>query len=350
MLRWYHTLSKLEYICEWKLFAMTDSSEQLQKPFDLEWLTRVYSRGHNANEAKQRAENVVSDIQKIGITPTLNFLPIQEGCQLPFYTFGKSTFALDNLEKEVPDTWKAVGFGLNWGDLYLLSHVCEFGREIWGEDWVLRFRDKLKNFSDHIATIEELWWLSLWHSPSEIEHEYHLGGNTSNTVDWRFKTCGQILNLEVKLRPKDWKRAVDGPMYSTFRKSVFKDCVKKFCRKIDGELNFVGVTLLGPLDQQTTQVAETFLAENDMIDGVIYWSTGMANQLPERFHLKSHAQYAKLLFRKPEHYYYRSTLILHPWMDSEKRRAKRLGIKEDFFKIDGFQQQVGRILVPQHRV
>lgn len=328
---------------------MADSSEQIQEPFDLERLTQVYLRGYEAGDAKQRAENVVSDIQKIGITPTLNFLPIQEGRQVSFYTFGKSNFALNNLDKEVPDTFKALGFGLNWGDLHLLSHVCEFGRKTWGEDWVLKFRDKLKNLPDHIATIEELWWLSLWHSPSEIEHEFHLGGNTNNTVDWRFKTCGQILNLEVKLRPKDWKRTVDGQMYSTFRKSVFKDCVKKFCRKNDGELNFVGVTLLGPLDQETTQAAENFLTENDKIDGVIYWSTGMADRLPEKFHLKPHAQHATLLFRKPEHYYYRSTLIIHPWMDSEKRRAKRLGIREDFSKIDGFQHKVGRIIVPKRR-
>ena len=185
---------------------MPDSSEQIQEPFDLERLTQVYLRGYEADEAKQRAKNVISDIQRIGITPTLNFLPIQEGHNVPFYTFGKSNFALENLDKEVPDTLKAVGFGLNWGDLHLLSHVCEFGRKTWGEDWVLKFRDKLKSFSDHIATIEELWWLSLWHSPSEIENEFHLGENTNNTVDWRFKTCGQILNLEVKLRPKDWKR------------------------------------------------------------------------------------------------------------------------------------------------
>ena len=136
-------------------------------------------------------------------------------------------------------------------------------------------------------------------------------------------------------------------MYSAFRKSVFEDCAEKFCRKGGDELNFVGVTLLGPFDQETTQAAENFLAENDMIDGVIYWSTGMADQLPEKFHLKSHAQHATLFFRKPEYYYYRSTLIIHPWMDSEKRRAEWLGINEDFSKIDGFQQKVGKILVPR---
>ena len=108
----------------------------------------------------------------MGIAPTVNFLPIEENVCVPFYTFGKSNFNLDNLGKEVSDTLKAVGFGLNWGDLHLLSHACEFSRKIWGKDWVLKFRDKLKNFSDHIATIEELWWLSLWHSPSELNMNF----------------------------------------------------------------------------------------------------------------------------------------------------------------------------------
>jgi hypothetical protein len=325
---------------------MIDSSQQIQEPFSLERLTQIYLRGYETDEAKKRAQNVANDVRKIGIMPTLNFLPIQDRLQVPFYTFGQSNFTLDNLDKKVPDTLKAVGFGLNWGDLFLLSHVCEFGRNIWGEDWVLKFHDQLKHFPDHIATVEELWWLSLWHSPSEIEHEFHLGRDTKHTIDWRFKTCSQILNLEVKLRPKDWIRTVDGRMYSAFRKSIFEDCGEKFCRNNDDELNFVGVTLLGPLDQETTQAAESFLAENDKIDGVIYWSTGIADQAPEKFHLKPRAKHAKLLFRKPEHYDYRSTLIIHPWMDSERRRAEWLGIVEDFSKIDGLQQKVGRILVP----
>jgi hypothetical protein len=156
----------------------------------------------------------------------------------------------------------------------------------------------------------------------------------------------QIVNLEVKLRPKDWKRVVDGQMYSVFHESFFEGIAEKFFIKRESELNLVGMTLLAPLDRESSQAAEWFLAQNDMIDRPIYWSTGMAGQPPEQFHLKPHARHAKLLFRrKPEHDY-RFTLVLHPWMDREKRRAKWLGIEEDLSKIDGFRERVGRILVP----
>jgi len=318
-----------------------------QHPFDAERITWIFSRAYGTEEANRRAKNVVADVEKLGITPTLNFLPLQEESWIPYYTFGESDFALENLEKDIADTLKAVGLGLNWGDLHLLSHACELGRKLWGEDWVLSFRDKLRTFPDHIATIEELWWLSLWHSPSEIQREVCLGKNTNRTVDWRFKTCGQLINLEVKLRPKDWKRVVDGQMYSVFHESFFEGISEKFPMRSEAELNLVGMTLLAPLDNETAEAAEKFLAKHELIDGIIFWSTGMADQSPEQFHLKPRAGHARLLFRKPENYYFRSTLVIHPWMDREKRRAKWLGIKADYSRIDGFQRKVGKIFVPR---
>ena len=315
-------------------------------PFDTEHLTWIYSRIHLAGEAEQRAKNVVSDMERIGLAPKLNLLPLDDGLRIPFYTFSHSDFSIENLPKEVPDTLKAVGFGLNWGDLHVLSEVCELGRQIWGETWMLKFRDKLGHPPDHIATVEELWWLGRWYSPTDVKHEACLGKETRKTVDWSFATCGgQIVNLEVKLRPRDWKRVVDGQMYSVFHESFFEGIAEKFPKKHDAEFNLVGMTLLAPLDREAAEAARSFLDRNKTIDGIIYWSTGMADEVPVQFHLKPHACPAKVLFQMPKSNY-RFTLILHPWMDREKRRASRLGTAEDFSLIDGIRRKVGRILLP----
>src|SRR5713226_9728216 len=151
-------------------------------PFDKKHLAWIFSFPYGPAEAERRARNVVSDAERIGIEPTLSLLPFHGGLSVPFDTFGQPAFSPDNLDKNVPDTLKAVGFGLNWGDPHVLSHVCELARTIWGENWTPRFRDKLRHFDDHLATIEELWWLGLWHTPSNVRHEICLG-KTTKTVD-----------------------------------------------------------------------------------------------------------------------------------------------------------------------
>jgi len=317
-----------------------------QIPFDEDHLSQMYSTVHPIAEARRRAKNVVNDCQRIGIAPTLNLLPLYPHLSVPYYTFGEPEFSPGNLEKNVPDTLKAIGFGLNWGDLHVLSYACELGRRLWGEQWVLKFKDNLCHFDDHLAMVEELWWIGLWHPPSDVRYEVCLGGGSTKTVDWRFKCCDQIINLEVKFRPKDWKRVVDGRLFSKFHESVFEGVAEKFRVKRPGELNLVGITLLSQLDREAARAADRFLAKNDKIDGVIYWSTGMKEQPPEQFHLKPHAAHVKLLFHKVREHLGRFTLVLHPWRDREKRRAKWLGIDEDLSKIDGFQTKVGRIIIP----
>ena len=60
---------------------MSDTTQQ--HPFDTEHIACVLARAYPTDEANRRAKNIVSDVQRIGINPTLNLLPIDEGHWVP---------------------------------------------------------------------------------------------------------------------------------------------------------------------------------------------------------------------------------------------------------------------------
>jgi len=322
------------------------SRKSSQLPFDQNHLEWIYSAVHAPEESKRRAKNVLTDVEAVGIRPIINLLPIGDKL-LPFYTFGRPEFSPENLEKDVPDTFKAAGFGLNWGNFHDLSHACELARKLWGKtgrkssgtgsNLSMTTFPLLKNFGGSDCGTRHQRWKTKC-ALVKTQKGPSIGGSRL--------AGGQVVNLEVKFRPKDWKRVVDGEWYSVFHKSCFDGIAEKFCAKQATELNLVGMTLLSPLDREAGEAAAKFLAENDTVDGVIYGSTGMGEKRPEQFHLKPRAAHAKLLFRGMPEHNYRFTYILHPWKNREKRRARWLGIEEDFSKIDGFTTTVGRILIP----
>ena len=316
--------------------------------FDEEHIVWLLSMAHTPEEARRRAKNLLEDVRRIGIALTIEVLPVHGDVSVPYYKFGETDFSSAKLSNDVPDTLKAVGFGLDWGSLHDLSTICEAGRRIWKDDWVQKsgLRVKLKTPTDHLSAVEELLWLGLWRNPVDVRNEVCLPGAGGKAVDWRFKTCGEIVNLEVKLRPRDWKRLVDGPYYSTVHDSYFEGIAAKFGSSRDNELNLVGITLLAQLDREVQDAAARYLACHEHIDGVVWWSTGTGERHPIDFQLKPRAAHAKLLLDFTLEHRRRFTMVLHPWQTRETRRAKRLGIEVDLSEIDGVRSKVGKLIVP----
>lgn len=328
---------------------MGDSGNNL--PFDVPTVASILANRLTQDEARQRAKVLVEDLSRAECPIELHWLEVDQNERWPYYTFGKSAFGPEKLESFSSQAHKATGYGFNWGDLITLSKVVKLARQIWNEKWINYFKKRMINFDDHIAFVEELWWLSLWHSPQKVISERSPFSPCKKNVDWQFETCTKKINLEVKYRPRDWMRHVDGELYTTIVSSFFDDIAKKFPRRNPDQLNLVAITLFAPVDRAFQKKAKQFLEETPTLDGIILWSLGDRDSLMPQFQLQPQAVFSKAMMKGAEEEdRWRNPFVLHPWLDREKRRAKRLGIVEDFAKIDGVFTKVGRIYVPKNKI
>jgi hypothetical protein len=201
------------------------------------------------------------------------------GYILSHYEIPKSDFGKmynENLQGRHPEVYNGEGTGLNEGSIVRLSKACEIGRKHFGTEWPTRFKKALLNGTDHLSFLEELFWLDRWHHVTDIKHEatpFKMEG-CSKGIDWRFESCDQIINLEVKFRPKDWMRSVDGPVFNQVMPSFFDSVAEKFPKINHGELNLVAVSCMAPIDRSLREVTEQFLREQPTINGVLVWSMG----------------------------------------------------------------------------
>lgn len=120
--------------------------------------------------------------------------------------------------------------------------------------------------------LEEILWLGRWHTPENIEMAYKQNPDSPKDIDWRFTSCGQTINLEVKNRQRDWVGVVDGPHFSRNFDSYFRDLAGKFGPQQNGELNIVGITTMSPPDRGLQECTQRFLDAHPEIDAVIIWS------------------------------------------------------------------------------
>lgn len=112
---------------------------------------------------------------------------------------------------------------------------------------------------------------------------FHAAG-CKKRVDWRFKSCGQIINLEVKYRPRDWVRHVDGPDFNIVMPEYYYDVPAKFPTRLPGELNLVAVSCPAPIDRSLRERTEVFLRNHTTIDGVLIWSQASSEVSPFEIH------------------------------------------------------------------
>lgn len=238
-------------------------------PFNLRNVNAVLRGRLERGEAARRARMLLEDVPRLmGGRLRLRYVEPANSEIWPYYVFTNHEYFNPALRFRA----NAVGYGLNWGDLVTLSKVVKFARQQWGEYWVRQFRERMKHFGNHISTVEELWWLGLWKSPVHVQRECAFCAPYWRTVDWQFETQGVVINLEIKYRNHDWLRFVDLVSYINQLDSYFDTLAEKFAAKVAGQVNLVGMTLLGSLGPLLRHRALAFLESHPTLDGFLFWS------------------------------------------------------------------------------
>jgi hypothetical protein len=148
--------------------------------------------------------------------------------------------------------------------------------------------------TQHLDTLNEVWWLSRWHGviPDSVEMEYPLMGGSKKpnpTIDWRFRVLdGAVtINLEVKNRRGT---AASKPM----KKGVylFGDCPEKpFRPSKEDEVNTLAITAYHAgyiSEKEEAELVTMYLeqsAAREVIDAVVLYVIG-------------HGSYERLYFPK----------------------------------------------------
>jgi hypothetical protein len=218
----------------------------------------------------------------------------------------------------------AIGYGLNWGDLVTLSKAVKIARQLWGYYWTRRFRERMIHFNNHISTVEELWWLGLWKTPLHIQRECAICVPYWRSVDWQFETQDVTINLEIKYRSQDWLRFVDFVSYSEQLDFHFKSIAGKFPSKVAGQVNLVGMTLLGSLGDKLRKRASAFLESHPALDGFLFWSIARRDLPGCECLLRPASEFVRELLRPPdEEDRWRNPFIIvsKPEMDFEAATA-----------------------------
>ncbi|MBC2592760.1 hypothetical protein H5P28_00655 [Ruficoccus amylovorans] len=220
-----------------------------------------------------RAKIMSEDMTALGLKWQIYATPIPNDLVIPAYCIPDTDFGKLNSENG-NEAYKAEGIGLNEGNLIRLSKACEIGRKYFENQWPHKFKAAILNTKDHLSFIEELHWLNRWRRVSHIEYEARpfLKQECKKRVDWRFQSLGVTVNLEVKYRPRDWARTVDGSENHAVKSSYFADVPDKFPSQNPGELNLVAFSSLAPIDRSLQEEINTFLTEYNTIDGVLVWS------------------------------------------------------------------------------
>lgn len=274
------------------------------------------------NKAAHRAKLVVEVATKLRLDWKIQGVPLTNGLWIPIYEIPGSQFGKSD-EDDVEECFRAHGVGLNWGGLHRFARACEVGFRLFPKTFPRSFTKKLRSASDHIATVEEICWLDAWHNPTEIVPEFSFP-NSSKSVDWRFNSCGLTINLEVKYRPRDWMRRVDGPEYNKVKQGYYRDTHQKFSESRSNEINLVALSSYCEPDYWWRKETESLINSEFNIHGVVMWCPSLSSRLgPFTVVAKNQKLVETLLNRKDEDSQH-LVLIRHLWRKSEERREARI--------------------------
>jgi hypothetical protein len=312
------------------------------------WTPNAVSLGFkpilSETEAEARAAIIVEDMARIGCDWPIRSRPIDSHMMLTYYDVPGTDFGRHN-DSAADEVYRASGIGLNWGSIIRLSKVCVLGRKFFGEDWSVRFKGKLLNRKDHFSFIEEISWLGLWYALTDVTYEGSpfLAQGFGKKIDLVFTSCGQKVNLEVKFRPKDWMRHVDGPDFNIVMPSFFYDVPDKYPARNEGELNLVGLTVLAAVDRSLRERIQTLLKENPNIDGVVVWSNAPGDdKTPFEIHSANNLPLIRTMFSGGDlEDQAHLGLVTHLWRKRNERRA---------FRADEVPELLRRLAAENHRV
>jgi len=268
--------------------------------FDRRNVTAILRGRLAPREARERAQLVPEDVPRLRCPLRLRFLEQAAGQDWPCYVFGEFSRQPAPMLAAVPPSSKAIGYGLNWGDLATLSKVVELARKLWGWHWVRRFRGRMSSLANHLSVVEEPGWLGQWESPAAIQQECCPFPGCDRTVDWHFEAGGTVINLEVKYRPGDWQRWADARLQASMIATYFDTVSEKFPRKLSGQVNLVAMTLLGALGPELRARTAAFLDAHPTLDGVLFWSIARRDSPGCEYRLRPEAEIVCSLLRPAE--------------------------------------------------
>lgn len=235
-------------------------------------------------EACRRAPVLAADIDQIGfdtfrLSCRMYPVPSEGGgilsIPLPEYHFGDTGFSVDRASNSNDDfpTWIG-GTGLDRGHLQFFSKISQLGHNLIPRFWPKKLRSELRNPSQHLDTLEEVWWLGCWSGIEDIRRAERMRSDTAANVDWQFviaKTgfsTGLKVNLEVKRLKSDSKRHARGCRMEAHEFAQFcrGEVLGKFRPSDPDEVNVLAISLFGEIDGNVQRVISEWLLSNENCD------------------------------------------------------------------------------------
>ncbi len=209
----------------------------------------------------QRAQWLKEDLEVLNletfeILPTQWIEPAAWGCEFRWSSIDSERPTTTSNRQPIHSTFpKDVrlmeGTHLNRGELGYFGKVAEIGHTVIPKLWLANreLRERLRLPTQHLDTLNEVWWLSRWHGidPDSVELEPLVRRNAENlskrtpaTMDWRLTVLGRqvAINLSVKNR-----RGTFGSR--PFGKGVYlfgDEPDKPFAESGDDEINVLAIT------------------------------------------------------------------------------------------------------------
>ncbi len=191
------------------------------------------------------------------------------------YHFGDTGFSVDKARNSHDDfsTWIG-GTGLDRGHLQFFSKVSQIGHSLIPELWPKKLRAELRNPTQHLDTLEEVWWLGCWSGIENIRRAAHIKPGFADDIDWQFtigsagSTSGLKVNLEVKRLKSDNTRQARGREMNAHEFAQFcrDQVLKKFRPSHDDEVNVLAISLFGEIDGNVQRVISEWLLSNENRD------------------------------------------------------------------------------------
>lgn len=207
------------------------------------------------------------------------------------YEFGPVSFNLENAKDPTHvrrTVQEMTGTAINREDVLYFSKICEMAHRLIPNLWCSdrRLLQDVTLPSQHLDTLNEIWWLGRWEGLEEkfLEREVSLLPSSAKTVDWRFRlpnvNGSWTVNLEVKRIISSIGARAYGKnhyFYTTLRAdgSINKDDPRlKFQRSKGYEVNALAITWFDEVSVELETEIQRFLDEDDTIDTVIVWAPG----------------------------------------------------------------------------
>ncbi len=165
--------------------------------------------------------------------------------------------------------YSSDGIGLNLGCPMRLLRALDALARLPSADQV-EAKEGLANSGKHLATVEELLWLTVWKAPSEIRRAGTLPEAKGN-VDWALKAGDCPVFVEAKFRPSDWPRNTDQGTFVPIGGSFLAKAAHKFPKSPrDAALHLVAITAFENITSDIVHLIGAELETYPQIHAVIF--------------------------------------------------------------------------------